>query len=93
MKNDMIVKRKCTSKGYSGLRHLFLLIAMFFAAPGIFASGQSSKGKTFVVATNGLDSNPGSKSLLLATLEAARDAARKAEAGNNLIIVMGKKFF
>ncbi len=89
----MIVKRKCTCKGYSGLSHLFLLIAMFFAAPGIFASGQSSKGKTFVVATNGLDSNPGTKSLPLATLEAARDAARKAEAGNHLIIVMPGEYY
>ena len=45
-------------------------------------------GATFVVAPSGNDANPGKKEQPLATLEAARDAARKAGAGPHRIVVM-----
>lgn len=59
----------------------------FMVVPFDFAAGQQLTGKTFVVAPGGSDSNPGTGSQPLATLEAARDAARMAGSGNHRIIV------
>lgn len=48
---------------------------------------------TFHVAPNGNDTNAGSKEKPLATLEAARDAARKADVGPRRIVVMPGELF
>lgn len=48
---------------------------------------------TFCLAPHGNDSNPGTEKAPLATLEAARDAARKAGAGPHRIAVMPGEFF
>ena len=58
-----------------------------------FASGQELKKKTFIVAPAGSDKNPGTMSHPFATLEAARDAARKAGPGNHRIIVMPGEYY
>jgi hypothetical protein len=50
-------------------------------------------GATFVVAPNGDDANPGTEQQPLATLEAARDAARRAEEGPHRIVVMPGDYF
>jgi hypothetical protein len=52
-----------------------------------------SHGATFFVAPGGKDGNPGTKEHPLATLEAARDAARKAGAGLHRVVVMPGDFF
>jgi hypothetical protein len=61
--------------------------------PDNYIAAQNNKGKTFVVAPGGSDSNPGTKSQPLATLEAARDAARLSEPGNHLIIVLPGEYY
>jgi hypothetical protein len=48
---------------------------------------------TFHVAPGGNDTNAGTKEKPLATLEAARDAARKADAGSRRIVVMPGEYF
>ena len=53
----------------------------------------SAIGATFVVAPGGKDGNPGTKELPLAALEAARDAARKAEGRPHRIVVMPGDYF
>lgn len=56
-------------------------------------TGHAVCAATFTVAPAGHDSNPGSQEKPLATLEAARDAARKAEAGPHRIVVMPGEYF
>jgi len=70
-----------------------VLISLLLVVPGYYGSAQNNKGKTFVVAPGGSDSNPGTKSQPMATLEAARDAARKAEPGNHQIIVLPGEYY
>ncbi len=53
----------------------------------------SAHAATFVVAPGGKDANPGTKEQPLATLRAARDAARKAGAGAHRIVVMPGEYF
>ncbi len=53
----------------------------------------SAAGATFVVAPNGDDRNPGTRERPLATLVAARDAARKAGEGPHRIVVMPGEYF
>ena len=57
------------------------------------AVGDLLYGATFVVAPNGRDDNPGTNEQPLATLGAARDAARKASAGPHGITVMPGDYF
>ena len=81
--NNIIMKLNLLSviwvlKSNYRLIHLVLLIILMLIAPVNFASGQEIKGKTFIVAPGGSDSNPGTKAQPMATLEAARDAARSA---------------
>jgi hypothetical protein len=72
---------------------LFLLIIILLVTPDYYASSQEKKGNTFIVALGGSDSNPGTRSKPLATIEAARDAARIAGPGNHRIIVMGGEYY
>ncbi len=66
-----------------------VLLAILFA----FAAGDVSRAATFVVGPNGRDDNPGTNEQPLATLAAARDAARKASAGPHRITVMPGDYF
>lgn len=96
--NNIIIKPNIpsatlTSTSNFRLIHVYLLITILLVALGNFASGQELKGKTFIVALGGSDSNPGTMSQPLATLEAARDAARMAEPGNHRIIVMPGEYY
>ncbi|HUT90025.1 MAG TPA: hypothetical protein VMY37_11040 [Thermoguttaceae bacterium] len=59
----------------------------------LIAISASAHGATFVVAPSGKDDHPGTKEQPLATLEAARDAARKAGAGPHRIVVMPGECF
>ncbi len=52
-----------------------------------------ANGATFVVAPDGNDGNPGTPEHPLATLEAARDAAREAGAGPRRIVVRPGEYF
>ena len=82
-----------SKKCYFGLIRLLLLIAFLLIASGNLVSGQEPSGKTFIVATGGSDSNPGTFSQPLATLEAARNAARSAQPGNHRIVVMPGEYY
>lgn len=57
------------------------------------ASVGTLHGATFVVAPNGNDTNPGTEQLPLTSLDAARDAARKAGDGPHRIVVMPGEYF
>ncbi|NOX55746.1 MAG: hypothetical protein GXP27_15155, partial [Planctomycetes bacterium] len=50
-------------------------------------------GATFVVAPGGDDRNPGTRERPMATLVAARDAAREAGEGPHRIVVMPGEYF
>jgi hypothetical protein len=71
----------------------FAIVAVMTAAIGSLAVEQKSCGAEFYVAPGGKDGNPGTREQPLRTLEAARDAARKAEAGPHRIVVMPGEFF
>jgi hypothetical protein len=73
--------------------HLFLLMTILLILPVNFVTGQQITGKTFIVAPGGSDSNPATMSQPLATLEAARDATRKAGPGNHRVIVLPGDYF
>lgn len=64
-----------------------------FAAIVLFALVGAATAGEFYVASDGKDGNPGTKEQPLATLEAARDAARKAGAVPHRIIVMPGDYF
>lgn len=76
-----------------------IIIQMFFLLPILLTLsfhtviGQDTYGKTFIISPNGSDSNLGIATQPLATLEAARDAARMAGPGNHRIIVMPGKYY
>lgn len=53
----------------------------------------SAQGATFHVAPTGSDAQPGTAEQPLATLEAARDAARKAQGGPHRIVLMPGDYF
>jgi hypothetical protein len=71
---------------------LFISIVFMFLSVN-FALGQNISGKTFVIAPGGKDNNPGTMSLPLATLEAARDAARAAGVGTHRIVIMPGDYY
>lgn len=71
---------------------------LFHCAPGLMASVVMATAGTvaaasFHVAPGGDNTNPGTAQKPLATLEAARDAARKAGAGPHRIVVMPGEYF
>jgi len=63
------------------------------AVCGVAAETASSPQATFFVAPGGRDENPGTKDQPLASLEAARDAARKAAAGPRRIALLPGDYF
>ncbi len=68
-------------------RRMSLVTFLLTALAGL-AAGEVLQGATFVVAPRGKDTNPGTVQQPLTTLEAARDAARKAPSGPHRILVM-----
>ena len=68
-------------------------VAMLLAVLLGFAAGAAAHAGTFVVAPGGKDDNSGTKEQPLATLAAARDAARKAGAGPHRVTVMPGEYF
>ena len=73
---------------------LFFILTAFLLMPHSSIKGQEGRtGKIFIVAPGGSDSNPGTPAQPLATLEAARDAARKAGPVNHRIIVKPGEYF
>ncbi|MBI5395436.1 MAG: right-handed parallel beta-helix repeat-containing protein, partial [Verrucomicrobia bacterium] len=65
--------------------HFTILAALFYVSTAFAAD--------FYIAPKGDDANAGTKDKPLATLEAARDAARKAGAGPHRIVVMARDYF
>lgn len=64
-------------------------VAAFFSLIGT----ANCQAATFCVSPNGSDTNPGTQLLPLASLDAARDAARKAGPGPHCITVMPGEYF
>lgn len=72
-----------------------LIVLVLTAIVGAASTGKNRPlhAATFTVAPGGLDSNPGSAEQPLATLEAARDAARKAKGGPHRIVLAPGEYF
>lgn len=70
-----------------------LTLASLVVATSVTFSNSSLPAATFTVAPTGQDSNAGTVEKPLATLQAARDAARKAEGGPHRIVVMPGDYF
>ena len=68
-------------------------LAAFCAGLSVAIAPAGSPAATLYVAPNGNDANPGSAAQPFATLEAARDAARKAGAGPHTIAVQPGDYF
>lgn len=77
----------------SRLLPVYLLFSIFLVAHGNCTTAKVTESKSFVVAPGGSDSNPGTISKPMATLEAARDAARKAAKGDRRIIVKPGEYY
>ena len=92
MKTDRKVNIK-ELLGNRGLLFLFLSVILILSVSLNITVGQELKGKTIVVAPGGSDSNPGTKSQPMATLEAARDAARTAGSGNHCILILPGEYY
>ena len=73
------------------MRRFFQIRSGVVSGMALLATG--CLATTLVVAPNGNDTNPGTKEQPLATLVAARDAARKAGAGPHTITVMPGEYF
>ncbi|NQT14802.1 MAG: right-handed parallel beta-helix repeat-containing protein, partial [Planctomycetes bacterium] len=69
------------------MRNVFCVVAL------LLLSATCGRAATFVVAPSGNDANPGTADKPLATLEAARDAARKAGPDAHRIVVMPGEYF
>jgi hypothetical protein len=69
------------------MKHLLITLCA-----GLFCAGQTG-GADFFVAPGGADTNAAAKDRPLATLEAARAAARKAGPGPHRIVAMPGEFF
>ena len=79
--------------GKPRLTFLFLLVTLLLSVSFKTAVGQKINGRTYVVAPDGSDSNPGTSSQPMATLEAARDAARTAGSGNHFILILPGEYY
>ncbi len=79
------------------IKYLKISIKLFFLCIFLMVTGNyitaQEKGNTYIVSTDGSDVNPGTFSRPLATIEAARDAARSAEPGNHRIIIMPGDYY
>jgi hypothetical protein len=92
MKSILFFAPQTSTNNYRLISYVFLATILIFG-PVNSASGQVSAGKTFIVAPGGSDTNPGTKLQPLATLEAARNAARMSKSGNDRIIVMPGEYY
>ena len=75
------------------LPFMLVICIMFWVSPNINLNAQDQSGKSFYVSPDGSDSNPGTISQPMATLNAARDAARNAPKGVNKIILMPGEYY
>ncbi len=82
-----------TSTNNNLITLLSLLISLLLVAPNNYAAGQIDKGRTFIVAPGGSDSNPGTRTQPMATPNAARDAARMSGSGNHRIVIMPGEYY
>lgn len=73
--------------------HRIISAAAVAVTLGCAAGDEVLHGAVFYVAPTGKDSSPGTKEQPLATLEAARDAARKVEAGPRRIVLLPGEYF
>jgi hypothetical protein len=90
------IGKKIQNKSLSicfGSIHFLLVTIMFFMMPGNFAYGEELGEKTFFVSVSGSDTYPGTQKQPFATLEAARDAARKVGPGNKKIVVLAGEYY
>jgi len=92
MKQNLPIIHSSTANSI-GVVQFLLLITVFLLATCNITSGQETSGKTIIVATGGSDSNPGTLSKPLATLEAALGITRSAQPGTHKIIVMPGEYF
>ncbi len=73
--------------------HVYMLIFILGIVPVKFVSSQENGKLTFVVSPQGSDDNLGTIDSPLATLEAARDLARKSGAEKKRILVMPGNYY
>ena len=73
--------------------HRIMIAAAIAVTLGCLAVGAVLYGQEFYVAATGKDTSPGTKEQPLATLEAARDVARKAKAGPHRMVLMPGEYF
>lgn len=81
------------------MRHVLLSIlgagvAVGWAVPAALSDGADGvQGTPYYVATDGNDDNPGTFEQPFATLEKARDAIRKAQIQDAVVVIRGGKYF
>ncbi len=73
--------------------HRIVIVGLIAATLGCSVACRTARAATFYVAPNGKDTDFGTKERPLATLEAARDVARKAGAGPHRIVVTPGEYF
>ncbi len=71
---------------------LFGFLAMLLVG-GAYSQADTPSSVPFYVAPKGNDANPGTKEKPFATLEAGRDAARKAAPGSHRVVMMAGDYF
>ena len=70
-----------------------LIFSSILVISNVPVKAQGSVVKTFVVSVDGSDTNSGTLSQPMKTLEAARDAARNAGPGNHRLLIMPGEYF
>ncbi len=88
--NAWLLRSSLPNESRPGIRHQGLKVGAWLV---VLATGNLLPAATFVVAPSGNDQNPGTNEQPLATLQAARDAARKAGAGPHRIVVTPGDYF
>jgi hypothetical protein len=73
--------------------HRIMIAAVVAVTVGCLAVGAVLYGDEFHVAATGKDTRPGTKEQPLATLDAARDAARNAKTSPHRIVLMPGEHF
>lgn len=73
--------------------HWVPVVSVVFATLALCLADNTSQAATFVVAPNGKNTNPGTAEEPLATLEAARDAARKTSNAPHRIVLRPGEYF
>ncbi len=75
------------------MRHFFLTLCAAMLAAGAICHADGATATDIYVAVNGDDGNAGIREKPFATLETARDAARKSGAGPHRIVVTPGDYF